>query len=113
MAPVRLRRRDNSTLLRSAMKLGLLGGDQRPVDSCVAGYSRLMGADEIGTLQALKPHRKEFVDPTTTAHNIKGFQNSPSWPLSHRIAQITTILPARARVNPPRRGGVNDNRRSS
>jgi adenylate cyclase len=52
------------------MKLGLLGGDQRPVDSCVAGYSRLMGADEIGTLQALKAHRKEFVDPTTTAHNM-------------------------------------------
>jgi adenylate cyclase len=34
----------------------------------VAGYSRLMGADEIGTLQALKAHRKELVDPTITAH---------------------------------------------
>ena len=34
----------------------------------VAGYSRLMGADEIGTLQALKAHRKELVDPTIAAH---------------------------------------------
>ena len=29
----------------------------------VAGYSRLMGADEIGTLEALKAHRREVVDP--------------------------------------------------
>src|ERR1700745_2894505 len=29
----------------------------------VAGYSRLMGADEVGTLEALKAHRKEAVDP--------------------------------------------------
>ena len=29
----------------------------------VAGYSRLMGADEIGTLAALKAHRREVIDP--------------------------------------------------
>lgn len=29
----------------------------------VAGYSRLMGQDEEGTLRALKAHRKEMVDP--------------------------------------------------
>ena len=29
----------------------------------IAGYSRLMGADEIGTLTALKSHRREVVDP--------------------------------------------------
>jgi class 3 adenylate cyclase len=34
----------------------------------VAGYSRLMGADEDGTLQALKAHRKTVVDPAITAH---------------------------------------------
>jgi adenylate cyclase len=34
----------------------------------VAGYSRLMGADEVGTLQALKVHRKELVDPAIAAH---------------------------------------------
>jgi adenylate cyclase len=29
----------------------------------VAGYSRLMGADEEGTLRQLKAHRKELIDP--------------------------------------------------
>ena len=29
----------------------------------VAGYSRLMGADEEGTLERLKAHRRELVDP--------------------------------------------------
>jgi class 3 adenylate cyclase len=29
----------------------------------VAGYSRLMGADEEGTLAQLKGHRRAFVDP--------------------------------------------------
>jgi TolB-like protein/class 3 adenylate cyclase/Tfp pilus assembly protein PilF len=35
----------------------------------VVGYSRLMGADEVGTLQALKAHRREVVDPAIAAHN--------------------------------------------
>ena len=34
----------------------------------VAGYSRLMGADEEGTLRSLKLHRKELVDPKLTEH---------------------------------------------
>src|SRR6185369_5902770 len=34
----------------------------------VAGYSRLMGADEVGTLAALKAHRREIVDSTIAAH---------------------------------------------
>jgi adenylate cyclase len=34
----------------------------------VAGYSRLMGADEIGTLEALKAHRREVVDPAIASH---------------------------------------------
>jgi adenylate cyclase len=34
----------------------------------VAGYSRLMGADEVGTLAALKAHRREIVDPAIAAH---------------------------------------------
>jgi adenylate cyclase len=35
----------------------------------VAGYSRLMGANEVGTLAALKRHRREVVDPAIAAHN--------------------------------------------
>jgi adenylate cyclase len=34
----------------------------------VAGYSRLMGVDEVGTLTALKAHRREIVDPAIAAH---------------------------------------------
>ena len=34
----------------------------------IAGYSRLMGIDEEGTLQQLKLHRKELVDPKITEH---------------------------------------------
>jgi class 3 adenylate cyclase len=35
----------------------------------VAGYSQLMGADEIGTLTALKDHRRERIDPAIAGHN--------------------------------------------
>jgi adenylate cyclase len=34
----------------------------------VSGYSRLMGADEEGTLRQLKAHRKELIDPKITEH---------------------------------------------
>jgi adenylate cyclase len=34
----------------------------------VVGYSRLMGADEVGTLRALNGHRRELVDPTIASH---------------------------------------------
>jgi class 3 adenylate cyclase/TolB-like protein len=35
----------------------------------VAGYSRLMGTDEAGTLRALKTHRRELVDPKVAEHH--------------------------------------------
>jgi len=35
----------------------------------VAGYSRLIGADESGTLQALKAIRAELIDPKIASHN--------------------------------------------
>ena len=34
----------------------------------VAGYSRLMGADEVGTLEALMAHRRDVVDPAIVGH---------------------------------------------
>jgi len=34
----------------------------------VVGYSRLMQADEVGTLEALKAHRRALVDPTIAGH---------------------------------------------
>src|ERR1700760_2375418 len=35
----------------------------------VVGYSRLMGVDEVGTLNALKAHRRELVNPAITEHH--------------------------------------------
>jgi len=35
----------------------------------VVGYSRLMGADEVATLETLKAHRRELVDPAIAAHH--------------------------------------------
>ena len=35
----------------------------------VAGYSRLMGADEEGTLERLKALRRELLDPKIAAHH--------------------------------------------
>jgi class 3 adenylate cyclase/pimeloyl-ACP methyl ester carboxylesterase len=34
----------------------------------VVGYSRLMSADEVGTLRSLKSHRRELVDPGIAKH---------------------------------------------
>ena len=34
----------------------------------VAGYSRLMGQDEPGTLARLRAHRRELIDPSIAAH---------------------------------------------
>src|SRR6185312_14032757 len=35
----------------------------------VAGYSRLMGVEEVGTLQALKAHRKGLIDSAIASHH--------------------------------------------
>src|SRR3954447_230885 len=35
----------------------------------VVGYSRLMGTDEMGTITALKSHRRELIDSGITEHN--------------------------------------------
>jgi adenylate cyclase len=35
----------------------------------VVGYSRLMGANEVGTLTSLKCHRSELIDPTIAEHH--------------------------------------------
>ena len=35
----------------------------------VVGYSRLMSVDEVGTIAALKTHRRELIDPVIAAHH--------------------------------------------
>jgi adenylate cyclase len=34
----------------------------------IAGYSRLVGANEEGTLERLRAHRRELIDPKIAAH---------------------------------------------
>jgi adenylate cyclase len=42
----------------------------------VAGYSRLMGADEEGTHERLQAHRQEFVDPQIGEHSGRVVKNT-------------------------------------
>jgi class 3 adenylate cyclase len=45
----------------------------------VAGYSRLMGADEEGTLARLKAHRRELVDPKIKEHHGRIVKDDWRW----------------------------------
>ena len=48
----------------------------------VAGYSRLMGADEEGTLERLKALRRELVDPKIAEHHgriVKATSGGTAW----------------------------------
>jgi adenylate cyclase len=40
----------------------------------VVGYSRLMGTDEVGTMRALKMHRRELIDLQIAAHHGRIFK---------------------------------------
>src|SRR5262249_16233065 len=42
----------------------------------VAGYSRLMGADEEGTHERLRAHRRELVDPKIGEHSGRVVKNT-------------------------------------
>jgi adenylate cyclase len=42
----------------------------------IAGYSRLMGADEVGTFAALKAIRREVADPVIAAHHGRIFKTT-------------------------------------
>ena len=42
----------------------------------VAGYSRLMGADEEGTLALLKSDRRELIDPLIAQHRGRVFKTT-------------------------------------
>ena len=42
----------------------------------VEGYSRLMGTDEVGTLNALKEHRRERIDPVIVRQNGRIFKTT-------------------------------------
>ncbi|MGB5708683.1 MAG: hypothetical protein WBM41_17870 [Arenicellales bacterium] len=37
----------------------------------VVGYSRLMGEDESGTLESLRSHRQELIEPKISEHHVR------------------------------------------
>jgi adenylate cyclase len=43
----------------------------------VAGYSRLMGADEEGTHERLKAHLRELIEPKIAEHQRETWVTSP------------------------------------
>jgi adenylate cyclase len=42
----------------------------------VVGYSRLMGEDEEGTLEQLRNHRRDLMDPAIEAHHGRIFKTT-------------------------------------
>ena len=45
----------------------------------VAGYSRLMGTDEEGTLERLKAHRHSMIDPKFAEHRGRIRLSTRQW----------------------------------
>ena len=59
----------------------------------VAGYSRLMGADQEGTLERLKALRRELLDPKIAAHRGRIVTTTG-------MASTSLFAPDRERTNP-------------
>ncbi len=74
----------------------------------VAGYSRLMGADEEGTHERLKAHRRELVDPKISEHDGYRDDNQPPAPKYLNDGDNYPIVPIDDRDHDP--GHDHDNR---
>jgi class 3 adenylate cyclase len=57
----------------------------------VAGYSRLIGADEGGTLAQLKAIRAELIDP---------IDRRAQWPARHSAAHLSSTGHGRGEISP-------------
>ena len=57
----------------------------------VAGYSRLMGADEEGTHERLKAHRRELIDPKIGDHAGRIVKSTGDGLLDLRLDQLTEM----------------------
>ncbi len=65
------------------------------VSADVAGYSRLMGVDEAGTLRRLNAHRAELIDPLITRHGGRIVKTSGDGLLlefSSVVAAVTAMV---------------------
>ena len=57
----------------------------------IAGYSRLMGSDEEGTLAAIKAYRRELIDPKLAEHRGRIVQTNRRRN-SHRIRSAVDAI---------------------
>jgi adenylate cyclase len=74
----------------------------------IAGYSRLMGADEEGTLSQIKAHRKELVDPKVAEHRGRVVKTTGDGMLVEFVSVVDAVRCAvdiqrgyRRQLNPP------------
>jgi adenylate cyclase len=79
----------------------------------VVGYSRLMGANEVGTLTSLKTHRAELIDPTIAEHQgrivkLTGDGMLIEFPSVVNAVECATEI---QREMPVRNAGIADERR--
>ena len=66
----------------------------------VAGYSRLMGADEEGTLERLKAHRRQLIDPKIGEHQGRIVKTTGD----ELLAEFPSVVDAVHCVDEVRRG---------
>ena len=64
----------------------------------VAGYSRLMGEDEAGTLARLQAHRRELIDPKIAEHKGRIVKTTGDGILIE-FASVVDAVPARSRCS--------------
>ncbi|MFZ0985849.1 MAG: adenylate/guanylate cyclase domain-containing protein, partial [Pseudolabrys sp.] len=57
----------------------------------IAGYSRLMGVDEEGTLHQLKAHRRELVDPKITEHRGRIVKTTGDGMLVEHVSVVDAV----------------------
>ena len=58
----------------------------------VVGYSRLMGEDEVGTLEGLKSCRRELIDPEIKKHHGRVLGQTRFSQLAALSSPITIII---------------------
>jgi adenylate cyclase len=66
----------------------------------VAGYSRLMGADEEGTHERLKAHRRELVDPKIGEHSGRIVPIAMAFSSTSFASAVRPIWPSAAASTP-------------
>ena len=63
----------------------------------MVGYSRMMAADEVGTLNRLKHHRIELIDPKIAEYGGRGRNPGAGPGTARRSARLVSVRQGRRR----------------